>query len=212
MKSLCTNIISSIKSINTLVCRICAHENCVFFFQSFPAQNIRLVWLRERFIVQRLFCTVRQDEILDGYFVPFSEALLISSYVQGDDEETKMMRRSMVRYMCLSQLLVYRDISVGVRKRFPTHQSIVQAGKTQRVVSADFPSYLTFHHTHTPADVWPKTNEFYIATSTAEALLSLDCKRWRLDYDKSPLLFSLSFLYGNCSSEPNVLALMFFLQ
>uniref|UniRef100_A0A0M3HMH4 Bestrophin homolog n=1 Tax=Ascaris lumbricoides TaxID=6252 RepID=A0A0M3HMH4_ASCLU len=57
-----------------------------------------------------------------------SEALLISSYVQGDDEETKMMRRSMVRYMCLSQLLVYRDISVGVRKRFPTHQSIVQAG------------------------------------------------------------------------------------
>ncbi|VDM39547.1 unnamed protein product [Toxocara canis] len=57
-----------------------------------------------------------------------SEALLIGSYVKGDDEETKMMRRAMVRYMCLSQLLVYRDISVRVRKRFPTHESIVQAG------------------------------------------------------------------------------------
>uniref|UniRef100_F1L4A4 Bestrophin homolog n=1 Tax=Ascaris suum TaxID=6253 RepID=F1L4A4_ASCSU len=57
-----------------------------------------------------------------------SEALLIGNYVQGDDEETKMQRRAMVRYMCLSQLLVYRDISVRVRKRFPTYDAIVQAG------------------------------------------------------------------------------------
>ncbi|VDK64120.1 unnamed protein product [Anisakis simplex] len=57
-----------------------------------------------------------------------NEALLIGNYVQGDDEETKMQRRAMVRYMCLSQLLVYRDINVGVRKRFPTYDSIVKAG------------------------------------------------------------------------------------
>uniref|UniRef100_A0A915CBU5 Bestrophin homolog n=1 Tax=Parascaris univalens TaxID=6257 RepID=A0A915CBU5_PARUN len=63
----------------------------------------------------------------------FSEALLIGNYVQGDDEETKMQRRAMVRYMCLSQLLVYRDISVRVRKRFPTYDSIVQAGKFSHI-------------------------------------------------------------------------------
>ncbi|VDM29312.1 unnamed protein product [Toxocara canis] len=58
----------------------------------------------------------------------FSEALLIGNYVQGDDEETKMQRRAMVRYMCLSQLLVYRDISVPIRRRFPTYDAIVKAG------------------------------------------------------------------------------------
>ncbi|VDM30574.1 unnamed protein product, partial [Toxocara canis] len=57
-----------------------------------------------------------------------SEALLIGNYVQGDDEETKMQRRAMVRYMCLSQLLVYRDISVPIRRRFPTYDAIVKAG------------------------------------------------------------------------------------
>uniref|UniRef100_A0A183EB92 Bestrophin homolog n=1 Tax=Gongylonema pulchrum TaxID=637853 RepID=A0A183EB92_9BILA len=53
---------------------------------------------------------------------------LISSYVDGDDEETRMMRRAMVRYMCLAQVLVYRDISIPVRKRFPTYTAIVKAG------------------------------------------------------------------------------------
>lgn len=44
-----------------------------------------------------------------------------------------MQRRAMVRYMCLSQLLVYRDISVRVRKRFPTYDAIVQAGKFSHI-------------------------------------------------------------------------------
>uniref|UniRef100_A0A0N5AAH1 Bestrophin homolog n=1 Tax=Syphacia muris TaxID=451379 RepID=A0A0N5AAH1_9BILA len=57
-----------------------------------------------------------------------SQALFVSSYVQGDDDETRLQRRAMVRYMCLSQALVFRDICVPVRKRFPTYDSLVKAG------------------------------------------------------------------------------------
>ncbi|MFH4983692.1 hypothetical protein AB6A40_010401 [Gnathostoma spinigerum] len=55
-------------------------------------------------------------------------ALLIGNYIRGEDEYARLMRRAMVRWVCLSQVLVYRDINIGVRKRFPTLESIVKAG------------------------------------------------------------------------------------
>ncbi|VDK57926.1 unnamed protein product [Anisakis simplex] len=55
-------------------------------------------------------------------------AIYIGGYVYGTDDECRILRRTMARYLCLTQLLVYRDISVRVRKRFPTYESIVQAG------------------------------------------------------------------------------------
>ncbi|VDN52776.1 unnamed protein product [Dracunculus medinensis] len=57
-----------------------------------------------------------------------SSALYIGGYVYGADDECRLLRRTMARYLCLTQLLVYRDISVRVRKRFPTYDSIIQAG------------------------------------------------------------------------------------
>ncbi|VDO18581.1 unnamed protein product [Heligmosomoides polygyrus] len=48
-----------------------------------------------------------------------------------DREEATLMRRSIIRYMILSQILVYRDISMRVRRRFPNYGAIVTAGKNQ---------------------------------------------------------------------------------
>uniref|UniRef100_A0A0M3HK11 Bestrophin homolog n=1 Tax=Ascaris lumbricoides TaxID=6252 RepID=A0A0M3HK11_ASCLU len=56
-------------------------------------------------------------------------AIYIGGYVYGTDDECRLLRRTMARYLCLTQLLVYRDISVRVRKRFPTYESIVKAGE-----------------------------------------------------------------------------------
>lgn len=39
-----------------------------------------------------------------------------------------MCRRTIVRNACLAQCLVLRDISVRIRKRFPTMNSLVEAG------------------------------------------------------------------------------------
>uniref|UniRef100_A0A183E4I4 Bestrophin homolog n=1 Tax=Gongylonema pulchrum TaxID=637853 RepID=A0A183E4I4_9BILA len=46
----------------------------------------------------------------------------------GEDEPSRWLRRSLVRYLCLTQVLVFRDISVPVRRRFPTLESLIDAG------------------------------------------------------------------------------------
>ncbi|VBB30889.1 unnamed protein product [Acanthocheilonema viteae] len=57
-----------------------------------------------------------------------STSMYIGGYVYGEDDESRLLRRTMARYLCLTQLLVYRDISIRVRKRFPTYESIIKAG------------------------------------------------------------------------------------
>uniref|UniRef100_A0A1I7WMH4 Bestrophin homolog n=1 Tax=Heterorhabditis bacteriophora TaxID=37862 RepID=A0A1I7WMH4_HETBA len=54
-------------------------------------------------------------------------ALFTSTYVKGNDERGRNLRRNIVRYCCLSQCLVFRDIHLGVRKRFPTLETLVAA-------------------------------------------------------------------------------------
>ncbi|VDN54529.1 unnamed protein product [Dracunculus medinensis] len=55
-------------------------------------------------------------------------ALMVAAYIHGSDEKTRMMRRNIIRYCVLSQALVFRDISMRVRKRFPTIEAIVASG------------------------------------------------------------------------------------
>ncbi|CAD5228193.1 unnamed protein product [Bursaphelenchus xylophilus] len=55
-------------------------------------------------------------------------ALRLATYMDGEDPYHKTVRRNIIRYMCLSQILVLRDIAVPVRKRFPTYEAIVEAG------------------------------------------------------------------------------------
>ncbi|CAI5449276.1 unnamed protein product [Caenorhabditis angaria] len=55
-------------------------------------------------------------------------ALTVANYIRGTDERTRMIRRNVIRYMVLTQVLVFRDISLQVRRRFPTLESIVAAG------------------------------------------------------------------------------------
>lgn len=59
----------------------------------------------------------------------YSSALAFASYIRGTDQDTRMLRRNLVRYMVLNQALVLRDISMQVRKRFPTLDTLVAAGK-----------------------------------------------------------------------------------
>uniref|UniRef100_A0A915PHA6 Bestrophin homolog n=1 Tax=Setaria digitata TaxID=48799 RepID=A0A915PHA6_9BILA len=66
-----------------------------------------------------------------GLFREISEshlALFVSGSIQGEDEESRMCRRTIVRNACLAQCLVLRNISVRIRKRFPTMISLVEAG------------------------------------------------------------------------------------
>ncbi|KAL6739797.1 hypothetical protein Aduo_013208 [Ancylostoma duodenale] len=55
-------------------------------------------------------------------------ALVISTYLRGNDEKSRMMRRNVLRYMVLTQVLIFRDISMQVRRRLPTLDTVVAAG------------------------------------------------------------------------------------
>nr|XP_006633646.1 PREDICTED: bestrophin-3 isoform X1 [Lepisosteus oculatus]XP_015208178.1 PREDICTED: bestrophin-3 isoform X1 [Lepisosteus oculatus] len=54
--------------------------------------------------------------------------LLISSCVQGRDEHGRLLRRTMMRYINLASLLIFRSVSTAVCKRFPTIDHVVEAG------------------------------------------------------------------------------------
>ncbi|XP_067437878.1 bestrophin-3-like isoform X2 [Thunnus thynnus] len=53
---------------------------------------------------------------------------LISSCVQGKDEYGRLLRRTLVRYVNLTSLLIFRSVSTAVCKRFPTVDHVVEAG------------------------------------------------------------------------------------
>ncbi|KAM6984783.1 bestrophin-3-like [Aplochiton taeniatus] len=54
--------------------------------------------------------------------------ILISSCVQGGDEHGRLLRRTLMRYVNLTSLLIFRSVSTAVCKRFPTMDHVVEAG------------------------------------------------------------------------------------
>ncbi|KAJ8249151.1 hypothetical protein GJAV_G00231730 [Gymnothorax javanicus] len=62
--------------------------------------------------------------------VPWPDRLgsLVGAHVRGEDEAARLMRRTLMRYVNLSGVLIYRSISTAVYKRFPTMEHLVQAG------------------------------------------------------------------------------------
>uniref|UniRef100_A0A1I7XR67 Bestrophin homolog n=1 Tax=Heterorhabditis bacteriophora TaxID=37862 RepID=A0A1I7XR67_HETBA len=54
--------------------------------------------------------------------------LMTAEYVRGRTELARMYRRNIVRYCELAQVLVFRDISMRTRRRFPTLDTVVAAG------------------------------------------------------------------------------------
>ncbi|XP_036314843.1 bestrophin-3 isoform X2 [Pipistrellus kuhlii] len=53
---------------------------------------------------------------------------LISSSVHGRDERGRLLRRTLMRYVNLTSLLIFRSVSTAVYKRFPTMDHVVEAG------------------------------------------------------------------------------------
>ncbi|XP_075857938.1 bestrophin-1 isoform X1 [Microcebus murinus] len=53
---------------------------------------------------------------------------LVSGFVEGKDEHGRLLRRTLIRYANLGNVLILRSISTAVYKRFPSLQHLVQAG------------------------------------------------------------------------------------
>ncbi|XP_033149945.1 bestrophin-2 isoform X2 [Drosophila busckii] len=59
---------------------------------------------------------------------PDSIAVFISSNVHGQDERGRVMRRTIMRYVCLCLTMVLSNVSPRVKKRFPGLSNLVEAG------------------------------------------------------------------------------------
>lgn len=59
---------------------------------------------------------------------PTGIAVYVSSTVHGYDEVGRAMRRTIMRYVCLSLTMVFRMLSPVVQKRFPLMTDLVDAG------------------------------------------------------------------------------------
>ncbi|KAK7105814.1 bestrophin homolog 17-like [Littorina saxatilis] len=62
--------------------------------------------------------------------VPWPDRTLfvLCTYLNGQEERSRMMRRGVARYMLFGLLLIMRSVSLAVMKRFPTIDTIVEAG------------------------------------------------------------------------------------
>ncbi|XP_017884204.1 bestrophin-4 isoform X2 [Ceratina calcarata] len=59
---------------------------------------------------------------------PDSIAVFVSATIHGNDERGRLMRRTIVRYVCVCLTLVLAMVSPRVKKRFPTLEHFVEAG------------------------------------------------------------------------------------
>ncbi|XP_065085516.1 bestrophin-4-like isoform X2 [Ochlerotatus camptorhynchus] len=55
-------------------------------------------------------------------------AVFVSANIHGQDERGRVMRRTIMRYVCLCFTMVLSNISPRVKKRFPTIDHLVEAG------------------------------------------------------------------------------------
>ncbi|CAI5445361.1 unnamed protein product [Caenorhabditis angaria] len=51
-----------------------------------------------------------------------------ATYIRGDSDRAKQYRRNVIRYCELTQVLIFRDLSMKARKRFPTLDTVAAAG------------------------------------------------------------------------------------
>uniref|UniRef100_A0A2K6GMW9 Bestrophin n=1 Tax=Propithecus coquereli TaxID=379532 RepID=A0A2K6GMW9_PROCO len=64
---------------------------------------------------------------------------LISSSVHGSDEHGRLLRRTLMRYVNLTSLLIFRSVSTAVYKRFPTMDHVVEAARgIKHILPANF--------------------------------------------------------------------------
>ncbi|KAH8380219.1 hypothetical protein KR009_009504 [Drosophila setifemur] len=55
-------------------------------------------------------------------------AVYVSALVRGQDEHGRLMRRTIMRYMCLALTMVLSMISPVIKRRFPTYDQLIEVG------------------------------------------------------------------------------------
>uniref|UniRef100_A0A7E4VFE0 Bestrophin homolog n=1 Tax=Panagrellus redivivus TaxID=6233 RepID=A0A7E4VFE0_PANRE len=95
------------------------------YFETYLEKAIPLSFMLGFFVN---FVINRWKEFFHGLGWIDDFALAIATYLRGSTEQTRVLRRTLIRYLVLTQTLVLRDISLQVRKRFPALETLIAAG------------------------------------------------------------------------------------
>ncbi|KAL5290513.1 hypothetical protein ACFFRR_010092 [Megaselia abdita] len=88
---------------------------------------------------------------------PDSIAVFVSANVHGQDERGRVMRRTVMRYVCLCLTMVLINISPRVKKRFPKLNNLVEAGllvENEKLIMESLNEKFPRHSKHWLPIVW----------------------------------------------------------
>ncbi|KAM7356212.1 bestrophin-4-like [Cochliomyia hominivorax] len=122
---------------------------------------------------------------------PDSTAVYVSSLIKGQDENGRKMRRTIMRYVCLSLTMVLTMNSPRVKKRFPTFDHLVDAGllvENEKVILRNINEKFSKYPKHWMPIVW------------ASSIVTRARKEGRIRDDSAlkTLIDSLNAFRGKC--------------
>ncbi|XP_057317885.1 bestrophin-4 [Microplitis mediator] len=124
---------------------------------------------------------------------PDSIAVFVSATIHGNDERGRLMRRTIVRYVCVCLTLVLSNISPRVKKRFPTLDHFVDAGLLLENELTIFQSLNM---------KFPKPSKHWLPIVWASSIVTRARKEGRIrdDFAVKTLIDELNKFRGNCGS------------
>lgn len=124
---------------------------------------------------------------------PDSIAVFVSATIHGNDERGRLMRRTIVRYVCVCLTLVLAMVSPRVKKRFPTLEHFVEAGLLLENELVIFESLNT---------KFPKPSKHWLPIVWASSIVTRARKEGRIrdDFAVKTLIDELNKFRGLCGS------------
>ncbi|XP_043283504.1 bestrophin-4 [Venturia canescens] len=124
---------------------------------------------------------------------PDSIAVFVSATIHGNDERGRLMRRTIVRYVCVCLTIVLTSVSPRVKKRFPTLDHFVDAGLLLENELAIFQSLNA---------KFPKPSKHWLPIVWASSIVTRARKEGRIrdDFAVKTLIDELNKFRGHCGS------------
>ncbi|CAK9804900.1 Best2 [Anthophora quadrimaculata] len=124
---------------------------------------------------------------------PDSIAVFVSATIHGNDERGRLMRRTIVRYVCVCLTLVLAMVSPRVKKRFPTLEHFVDSGLLLENELVIFQSLNS---------KFPKPSKHWLPIVWASSIVTRARKEGRIrdDFAVKTLIDELNKFRGLCGS------------
>ncbi|XP_014470198.1 PREDICTED: bestrophin-4-like isoform X2 [Dinoponera quadriceps] len=124
---------------------------------------------------------------------PDSIAVFVSATIHGNDERGRLMRRTIVRYVCLCLTVVLTNVSPRVKKRFPTLEHFVESGLLLENERSIFQSLNA---------KFPKPSKHWLPIVWASSIVTRARKEGRIrdDFAMKTIIDELNQFRGKCGS------------